>query len=102
MRIKCPVYTREGLFIKSMFTIKGNVCGARIRLSRAMHLPPLTQEELANKIQLTTELGITKAIISRIEKGERHVVDQELRMIAKVLNVSMDWLVGDTDKPDRT
>ena len=42
-----------------------------------MYLPPLTQEELANKIQLITELEITKAIISRIEKGERHVIDQE-------------------------
>lgn len=87
--------------MKSMFIMKGNVCGDKVRLGRAMHHPPLTQEELANKIQLTTGLEITKIIISRIEKGERHVIDQELRMIAKALNVSMDWLVGDADKPDR-
>jgi len=66
-----------------------------------MHQPPLTQEELAKKIQLTSGLEVTKIIISRIEKGERHVIDQELRMIAQALNVSMEWLVGDTDKPDR-
>ena len=87
--------------MKSMFTMKGNVCSDRVRLGRAMQQPPLTQEELAKKIQLTTGLEITKIIISRIEKGERHVIDQELRLIAKTLNVSMDWLVGDTDKPDR-
>ena len=88
--------------MKSMFTMKGNVCGDRVRLGRAMQKPPLTQEELAKKIQLTSGLEVTKIIISRIEKGERHVIDQELRMIAQALNVSMEWLVGDTDKPDRT
>jgi len=66
-----------------------------------MHNSPLTQEELAKKIQLESGLEITKIIISRIEKGERHVIDQELRMIAQALNVSMNWLVGDADKPDR-
>ena len=87
--------------MKSMFTMRGNVCGDRVRLARAMQQPPLTQEELAKKIQLTSGLEVTNIIISRIEKGERHVIDQELRVIAKALNVSMDWLVGDTDKPDR-
>jgi len=81
--------------------MKGNVCGDRVRLGRAMHQPPLTQEELAKKIQLTSGLEVTKIIISRIEKGERHVIDQELRMIAQALNVSMEWLVGETDKPNR-
>lgn len=30
---------------KSMFLIEGNLCGERVRLGRAMHKPPLTQEE---------------------------------------------------------
>ena len=87
--------------MKIMFTMKGNVCGAKVRLGRAMHLPPLTQEELAIKIQLEYGLEVTATIVSRIEKGERHVIDQELRVIAKALNVSMDWLVGDANVPDR-
>ena len=59
--------------MKTMFTIQGNVCGERVRLGRAMHKPPLTQEGLARKINL---LGheVTMTIISRIEKGERHVI----------------------------
>lgn len=86
--------------MKSMFTIQGNVCGERVKLGRAMHKPPLTQEGLAEKIQFLG-LEITKTIISRIERGERHVVDEELRLIAQALGVSMEWLVQDTDKTDR-
>ena len=35
---------------------------------------------------------------SRIEKNQRHVCDAELRMIAKALEVTMEWLVGDSDE----
>jgi len=87
--------------MKKMFTIQGNVCGERVRLGRAMHKPPLNQEELAKKIQFLGLEDMTTLIISRIETGERHVIDEELRRIAQALDVSMDWLVGDTDKPDR-
>ena len=87
--------------MKIMFTMQGNVCGDRIRLGRAMHKPPLTQEGLAIKIQLEYGLEITTNILSRVEKNRRHVIDEELRVIAKALNVSMDWLVGDTNKSDR-
>ena len=43
---------------------------------------------------------MTKLIISRIEKNERHVCDAELRFLAQALNVSMEWLVGDADEAD--
>ena len=41
---------------------------------------------------------MTSLIISRIEKNQRHVCDAELRMLAKALDVSMDWLCGDVDE----
>ena len=81
---------------KSMFLIQGNLCAERVRLGRALHKPPLTQEELARKIQFMGEEGMTKLIISRIEQNQRHVCDAELRILAKALGVSMEWLVGDT------
>lgn len=84
---------------KSMFIIKGNICSERIRLGRAMQKPPITQEELARKIQLMGVEDMTMLIISRIEKNQRHVCDAELRIFAKALDVSMEWLVGDTDNP---
>lgn len=84
---------------KSMFILRGNLCADRVRLARALQKPPMTQEDLARKIQLMGEENMTKLIISRIEQNQRHVCDAELRILAKALNVSMEWLVGDTDKP---
>lgn len=85
-----------------MFTARGNLCGDRVRLGRAMHKPPLTQEGLAEKIQFMGVDEMTTTIISKIERGERHVIDAELRILAVALGVSMDWLVGDTDDPKRS
>lgn len=82
---------------KSMFTIKGNVCSERVRLGRALQKPPITQEELAKKLQFMGMEDMTPLIISRIEKNQRHICDGELRMIAKALDVTMEWLVGDSD-----
>lgn len=73
------------------FLIKGNICGDRVRLGRAMQKPPMTQEDLAREINLMG-MEITPLIISRIEKGQRHVCDAELLMLSKALRVSMDWL----------
>ncbi len=79
------------------FQISGNICGARVRLGRAMHKPPLRQEDLARKINLLG-MEITPLIISRIEKNQRHVCDAELKMLATALGVTMDWLCEeDTD-----
>ena len=83
---------------KSMFTIKGNLCSERVRLGRALQKPPITQEELAKKLQFMGMEDMTPLIISRIEKNQRHVCDGELRMIAKALDVSMEWQVGDSDE----
>ena len=82
---------------KSMFTIKGNICSERVRLGRALQKPPITQDELAKKLQFMGMEDMTTLIISRIEKNQRHVCDAELRMLAKVLGVTMEWLVGDSD-----
>ena len=84
---------------KSMFLIEGNLCGERVRLGRAMHKPSLTQEELAREIQFMGFEGMTKLIISRIEKNQRHVCDAELLALSWALHVSMDWLVGSPQEP---
>lgn len=73
------------------FLIDGNICGDRVRLGRAMQKPPMTQEDLAREINLMG-MEITPLIISRIEKNQRHVCDAELKMLAKALGVTMEWL----------
>ena len=75
------------------FLIEGNLCGERVRLGRAMQKPPMRQEDLAREINLMG-MEITPLIISRIEKGQRHVCDGELLMLARALHVTMDWLCG--------
>lgn len=82
---------------KTMFAVRGNICSERVRLGRALQKPPITQEELARKLQFMGMEDMTTLIISRIEKNQRHVCDAELRMIAKALDVTMEWLVGDSD-----
>ena len=78
------------------FLIEGNICGDKVRLGRAMHKPPLKQEVLAKKMNLMG-MEITPLIISRIEKNQRHVVDGELKMLAKALGVTMEWLCSDDE-----
>lgn len=73
------------------FLIQGNICGDKVRLGRAMHKPPMTQEDLAREINLLG-MEMTPLIVSRIEKNQRHVVDGELKMLAKALGVTMEWL----------
>ena len=82
---------------KSLFLIKGNICAERVRLGRALRKPPMTQDDLARKIQFMG-MDMTPLIISRIEKNQRHVCDAELRILAKALGVTMDWLCGDSDE----
>ena len=79
------------------FQIKGNICGERVRLGRAMQKPPMTQEDLAREINLLG-MEITPLIISRIEKNQRHVCDAELKMLAKALGVTMEWLCSNDDE----
>lgn len=79
------------------FLIDGNLCGDRVRLGRAMQKPPMTQDDLARAINLMG-MEITPLIISRIEKKQRHVCDAELKMFAKALGVSMEWLCSDDDE----
>ncbi len=81
---------------KKIFLIAGNICGDRIRIGRALQKPPLTQDDLARKINLMG-YDITPLIISRIEKNQRHVCDAELLVISKALGVSMEWLCGEGD-----
>ena len=69
---------------KMMFTMEGNLCAARIREGRYRHNPPLTQEDLARKIQFLGNENMTSLIISRIEKNQRHVCDGELLLMIKV------------------
>ena len=69
---------------------KKNISGDRIRAARQKMR--LSQTDLAARMQVEGVL-IERDSISRIEIGARFVPDYELPVFAKVLNVSVDWLL---------
>lgn len=70
---------------------KKNVCGDRVRDARQKQR--LTQEDLAAKLQIAGVI-MERDSVSRIEIGTRFVTDYELMVLSKVLDASMQWLVG--------
>lgn len=69
---------------------KKNLCGNRIREARLRQR--LSQYDLAARLQ-TQGILIEQDSISRIEIGTRFVVDYEVKVLAKVLNVPLEWLL---------
>lgn len=67
------------------------LCGERVREAR-MRMG-WSQEELAAKLQLAG-LQLGQMAVSRIETSKRVVPDFELPILAEVLRVSTDWLLG--------
>lgn len=68
-----------------------NLCGERVR--EAQMRMGWSQEELAAKLQLAG-LQLGQMAVSRIETGKRVVPDFELPILAEVMRVSTDWLLG--------
>lgn len=69
---------------------KKNICGDRVHEARCKLR--LTQSDLAAQLQIAGII-IERDSISRIEIGTRFVADYELREIAKILKVSVNWLL---------
>ena len=70
---------------------KKNICGERIHTTRRKL--KISQNDLAARLQIEGII-IERDSISRIENGTRFVADYELREIAKILKVSVNWLLG--------
>jgi transcriptional regulator with XRE-family HTH domain len=71
-----------------------NIVGRRVAEARQGSEPALTQDALSGRL---AKLGIQvdRAAIAKIENGHRHVLDYELKALAKVLRVDVNWLLGD-------
>lgn len=76
-----------------IYDFKGrkNVSGNRIYEARTKNR--LSQSELAAQMQIAG-IPIERDSISRIEIGTRFVPDYELIIFARVLKVSVLWLLG--------
>lgn len=74
--------------------LRKNIVGERVAARRQACRPVLTQDALSGKL---AQIGIQldRAAIAKIENNHRHVLDYELKAIAKALGVSVSWLLGD-------
>jgi hypothetical protein len=70
-----------------------NIVGRRVAEARRGCKPALTQDALSGRL---AGLGIQldRAAIAKIENSHRHVLDYELRALAEVLDVEVNWLLG--------
>ena len=66
-----------------------NIIGHRVRLARLA--TNLTQEQLAIKLQIVG-LSHTRNTIAKIESGYRQITDIEIKAIADVLEIEVNWL----------
>lgn len=71
-----------------------NIVGERVRQARLRRNPPLTQDQLSGQLA-KIGVAIDRAGISKIEIGARFVVDFEVKALAKVLGMSVGWLLDE-------
>lgn len=73
-----------------------NVVGPRVRQARKLAIPRVSQVDLAARLQILG-LKIDQSAVSKIEQGYRPVLDLEVVALAKALNVSAAWLLGESN-----
>lgn len=71
-----------------------NIVGRRVAEARQNRKPALTQDALSGKLA-RRGIQLDRAAIAKIENNHRHVLDYELKALADVLGVDVNWLLGD-------
>jgi transcriptional regulator with XRE-family HTH domain len=74
-----------------------NIVGKRVAAARKSRSPRLTQDDLSGKLA-RVGIQLDRAAIAKIENGHRYVLDYELRALAEVLGIDVNWLLGDRKK----
>ena len=72
--------------------MKKNLVGARVQQARKNAKPPITQTDLVARLQVLG-MRIDQSGVSKIESGQRPVLDTEVIALAKALKVSVAWLL---------
>ena len=71
---------------------KNNISGERIAEIRKAKVPKMSQRMFAELLQLEG-LDVDKNAVQKIECGKRFITDIEIKIIAKVLNISYSDLL---------
>ena len=75
-----------------------NIVGTRVRQTRLLATPRVSQVDLAARLQLQG-LKIDQSAVYKIEQGHRPVLDLEVVALARALDVSAAWLLGEAETP---
>ncbi|MCG9226434.1 helix-turn-helix domain-containing protein [Pediococcus pentosaceus] len=67
----------------------------QIKIGR--RIAELRESKNISQTELASRININRSVLNRIELGTRPARDLELKGIANVLDVSTDYLVGNTD-----
>ena len=62
------------------------------------NLKKIRKQKGISQVQLALKLGVSQNTVSRYETGERQADFQTLIMLADILDVTVDYLIGRTDK----
>ena len=73
---------------------RNNIEGSNIAQLRKSATPKMSQRLLADKVQLEG-LDLDKNAIQRIESGQRFVTDIELKVFARIFQVSYEDLLSE-------
>jgi len=74
--------------------VRKNIIGKRMAEARQDCKPILTQDALSGRLA-RRGIQLDRAAIAKIENDLRHVLDFELKALAEVLDVEVNWLLGD-------
>ncbi len=76
----------------SLSQVKGNIIGKRVKEARQKL--GISQVEFAATLCVDYNINLERVQISTIERGIRSVKDKELDAMARVLDVTPNWLMG--------
>ena len=79
------------MFLNKTENQRNNISG--IQIAKIRKSMKISQRELAERLE-EAGLVIDKNAVQRIESGQRFVIDTELQIIARVLNISVSELLG--------
>lgn len=85
VRLACPAQMADEKRV--------NIVGHRVKEARGKRQPLMTQDQLSGKLAMLG-VSIDRAGISKIEIGQRSVLDYEVRALAKALAVTVEWLLS--------
>ena len=80
-----------------------NVIGERVRRARLAMNPSVSQDDLCGKLAREGVM-MTQTAVSKLENGERYVMDYEALALSKVLKVGVAWLYAEpgAEPPDQS